>query len=202
MAVSFGAVVSPGPVSATVITEAPRQGWRVGPLISGGHSLMELIITVLVGLGLSAGLATPGIQTFIAIAGGILLIFIGGNYLYSVLAGGMHLPTADETAPSRSRLALFGLGALTTISNPFWYAWWVTVAPGYLAQARSLGVAALVVFFLGHISTDFLWNTLLATTTSAGIRLLTEKVYRGLIIVTGAFMLYVGVVFIRSAFIG
>jgi threonine/homoserine/homoserine lactone efflux protein len=174
----------------------------VGPLISGGHSVMELIITVLIGLGLSAGLATPGIQTVIAIAGGILLIFIGGSYLYSALSGGMNLPTAEEDAPSRSRMALFGLGALTTISNPFWYAWWVTVAPGYLAQARSLGIAALGVFFLGHISTDFLWNTFLATTTSAGTRLLTKNIYRGLIILTGGFMLYVGVVFIRSAFIG
>lgn len=202
MAVSFGAVVSPGPVSATVITEAPRQGWRVGPLISGGHTIMELAVTVLIGLGLSAGLASSGLQDGIAVAGGLVLIVIGASYLYSVLRGGMRLPEVDQQAPSRSKRALFGLGALTTVSNPFWYAWWVTVAPGYLSQAQALGAGALAAFFLGHISTDFAWNTFLAGATSAGRRLLTDRIYQGLIIVTGGFMLYFGVVFIRSAFSG
>jgi threonine/homoserine/homoserine lactone efflux protein len=198
--VSFGAVVSPGPVSATVITEAPRQGWRVGPLISSGHSIMELLVTILIGLGLSAGLAGSGLQNIIAVAGGLVLIYIGVSYLYAVLRGGMRLPEMDEEAPVRSKGTLLGLGAITTASNPFWYAWWVTVAPGYLSQAQALGIGALVAFFLGHISTDFAWNTFLAGATSAGRRLLSDRLYQGLIIITGGFMLYIGVVFIQSAF--
>lgn len=86
-----------------------------------------------------------------------------------------------------------------TISNPFWYTWWVTVAAGYLAQAQAISAAAVGSFYLGHISADFAWDTTLALASSTGRRWLTENRYRALIMVTGCFMLYLGVIFIESA---
>ncbi|MEK6587657.1 MAG: LysE family transporter, partial [Chloroflexota bacterium] len=53
--VTFGAVVSPGPVTAAILSESPRQGWKVGPLIAGGHSLLELLMVILIALGLAVG---------------------------------------------------------------------------------------------------------------------------------------------------
>lgn len=55
--VSFGAVISPGPVSAMIVTEAPRQGWRIGPLVACGHTLLELLMVLLITFGLSVGMA-------------------------------------------------------------------------------------------------------------------------------------------------
>jgi threonine/homoserine/homoserine lactone efflux protein len=94
---------------------------------------------------------------------------------------------------------MFLLGIGTTVSNPFWYTWWVTVAAGYLAQARELSLLAVGVFYLGHISADFAWDTALSVTTSAGSRFLTDQRYQTLIILTGLFMVYLGIVFLRSA---
>jgi threonine/homoserine/homoserine lactone efflux protein len=198
-AISFGAVVSPGPVTAAVISEAPRQGWRVGPLVSGGHALLELLMVVLIGLGLSSGMASPLIQDIIAMAGGAVLLFIGGSYLIAVRRGRMRLPQADQSLPARSAASLFSLGMLTTISNPFWYTWWVTVAAGYLSQAQAIGTGAVATFYMGHISADFAWNTFLSTATGAGRHLLTQKLYALLILITGGFMIFLGLVFIRSA---
>ena len=200
IAVSVGAVISPGPVTAAVLSESPRSGWRVGPIVTVGHALVELIMVVLIAIGFSSGLATPGVQRAIAFGGGLLLIFIGVSYLISAGRGSMRLPQSSGQHSPRSTRALFSLGVLTTLSNPFWYAWWVTIAAGYLAEARALGMAALGVFYLGHISTDFGWNSLLSSITAAGRRWLTPRRYRALLMLTGVAMAYFGLAFLRSAF--
>jgi threonine/homoserine/homoserine lactone efflux protein len=197
--VSFGAVVSPGPVSAAIVTESPRQGWRVGPLVAAGHTGLELIMVVIISLGLSAGMASPPVQRLIALGGGLVLVFIGCTYILHTVQGKIELPRPDRNAPPRSSAALLGLGALTTISNPFWYTWWVTVAAGYLSEAGELGIAAIIAFYLGHISADFGWDTTLSLATSVGARWLTDKLYRALILLTGGFMLYLGGVFFLNS---
>lgn len=197
--VSFGAVVSPGPVSAAIVTESPRQGWRVGPLIAAGHTGLELIIVILISLGLSTGLASPAIQRLISFGGGLFLLFIGITYIVQALRGTIRLPEPEHSIPPRSAAALLGLGVITTISNPFWYTWWVTVAAGYLGQAGELGLAAVAAFYLGHISADFGWDTTLSLATSAGARWLTDRLYRMLILLTGGFMLYLGGVFLGNS---
>jgi threonine/homoserine/homoserine lactone efflux protein len=198
--VSFGAVVSPGPVTAAILSEAPRNGWRVGPLVASGHTLLELLMVLLISVGLTSGMATPTVRNVIAIGGGIVLLWIGMNYIYSAWKGKMYLPEVKSQQPKRSPLSLIALGMITTISNPFWYTWWVTVAAGYLAQALTLGGAAIGAFYLGHILADFSWDTILATATSASRRWLTDARYRILILFTGGFMVYLGVMFLRSAF--
>ncbi|NIS79460.1 MAG: LysE family transporter [Anaerolineales bacterium] len=200
--VSFGAVVSPGPVSAAIVTEAPRHGWRVGPLVASGHTFLELIIVIFLSLGLSASMASPTVRTIIAVCGGAVLIWIGASYVIGSWKATIQLPRADGAVPSRSTFSLILLGMLTTLSNPFWYTWWVTVAAGYLAQAQAISPNAIAVFYLGHISADFVWDTALAATTSAGRRWLTDRRYRILILLTGGFMLYLGFAFLNGAIQG
>jgi threonine/homoserine/homoserine lactone efflux protein len=201
-AASFGAVISPGPVTAAIVTEAPRQGWPVGPLIASGHTLLELLMVILINLGLASWMSNPNLQIIIAASGGIVLIGIGSSYLFSAWRGTIRLPEADNRVPSRSRLSLISLGILTTISNPFWYTWWITVAASYLAQAQALGSIAIVAFYLGHVFADFAWDTALSIATSASRRWLTNTHYRFLIILTGGFMLYLGVQYIHGTLTG
>jgi threonine/homoserine/homoserine lactone efflux protein len=196
-AVSFGAVISPGPVSAAIVSEGPRQGWRVGPLVALGHSFLEGIIVILIGYGLSTGLASAGIQRGIALLGGFVLLWIGGGYLWRVRQGSLELPQPGINEPDRNALSLIGLGLATTLSNPFWYAWWVTVAAGYLAQAQALGAAGVAIFYVGHISADFFWDSFLAGAVSWGGRWLTNRRYQALIVITGGFLIYLGFNFFR-----
>lgn len=198
-AVAIPAVVSPGPVSAAIITETPRQGWRVGPLVAGGHSLLELGMVLIIHFGLSSTLATGMVRNLIAFSGAVVLLGLGIYYLRGAIQGSMRLSTPEINTPSRSGGSLFALGVVTTVSNPFWFTWWLTVAAGYLAQARSLNVLAVAAFYLGHISADFTWNSILGLATTAGRRWLTDARYRALILITGTFMLYLAGVFLREA---
>ena len=141
----------------------------------------------------------PLASTIIGLLGGLTLLFIGGNYIYGAARGKIQLPHPEQASKPRSYSALFGLGVATTVVNPFWYLWWVTVAAGFLAQAQAIGFATLAAFYFGHISADYAWDTFLSASASAGRRILTDARYRALIVVSGGFMIYLGVVFIVSA---
>ena len=201
VAVSFGAVISPGAVTAAIVMESPRRGWLVGPWITSGHVLIELGMVLVLSLGLSSVYAAALTQP-ISLAGGALLLAIGIGYLLSALLGKISLPEAGHAAPLRRRASLFSLGMAATLSNPFWYTWWLTVAAGYLAQVRPLGSAAIAAFLLGHAGADLGWNTFLSTMVSAGRRVMSDRLYRVLIAVMGGYMGYLGVVFLLSGIRG
>ena len=197
--IAIAAVVSPGPVTATILSESPRQGWRVGPLVAGGHSSLDLMMVVLISLGLATVLRLPLARTLIGLLGGLTLLAIGGSYIIAAARGTIHLPDPERAHRPSSYSTLFGLGVVTTLANPFWYLWWVTVATGYLAQAQAVGIATLAAFFFGHISADFAWDTFLSASVSAGRRFLTGRRYRVLILMSGGFMAYLGMVFFFSS---
>lgn len=72
----------------------------------------------------------------------------------------------------------------------------MTVAASYLSQALSMaGVAA---FYLGHVSADFAWDTALSSMVGGGRRWMTDRVYQVIIILCGAFLVYLGLVFLRQ----
>ena len=192
----MGAVVSPGPVSTAIVSQSPSRGWLVGPLISAGHALLELAAVLLIVFGLSATLAHPAIQTAVALLGGVLLLWMGGGLVWGALRGNLHLPGTGQDARRLSRWQIVGLGALTTITNPFWYAWWMTVAAGYLVFYNTVGAWAVLAFYLGHISADLGWNTLLSSVVGSGKRWITDRIYRGLIVVCGGFLVYLGITFL------
>ena len=198
----FLAVVSPGPVSTAIVSQAPRHGWKVGALVATGHSFMEFIIVALIAVGLSTGLAHPSILTTIAIIGGLLLVWMGADMLNGLRQGMIRIPGVDPNAESMTQAQLVRLGVITTLSNPFWYAWWVTVAVVPILEAQNLGLLAVLAFYLGHISADYLWDTFLSTVISSGKRWISDRIYQGIIALCGGFFVYLGVMFIGRGLAG
>ena len=106
--VAIGPVISPGAVSAAVVTEGARRGFRVGPLISTGHALMELLMVGALALGMGQVLRYPFLTSSIGILGGLFLVWMGGKMGWDALR---HKPTLPhpgehkhpETLPSSLR---------------------------------------------------------------------------------------------------
>jgi threonine/homoserine/homoserine lactone efflux protein len=194
--VAIGPVVSPGPVSVAVVTEGMRRGFRVGPLVSTGHALVELLMVGALMLGLGRALEYPALVAGVGILGGLFLLWMGGTMGWNVLRHKPGLPRPDEDSVVPGGRSLVGLGVATTVSNPFWYVWWIGMGSGYVLASGQQGPAALAAFYLGHISADYAWNTLLATTVASGRRWLSDRVYRVLLVVSGLFLVYTGVRFI------
>ena len=200
--VGFGAVVTPGPVTTAIVSESARRGFVVGPLVATGHSFLELIMVVLLALGLSAGLNTPVVVTLIAVLGGALLLWMGAAMAWGALKGRIALPKPGADAQRRNHWQLIGLGMGATLVNPFWYAWWVTVAATYIVSAQALGWLGVLAFYLGHISADYVWDSVLSGVVGSGRKWITDRVYKWLIIACGLYLVYLGSMFVTSSLAG
>jgi threonine/homoserine/homoserine lactone efflux protein len=202
--VGFGAVVTPGPVSTAIVTESARRGFLVGPLVATGHCLLELVMVLLLALGLTAGLNTPLVTASIGLLGGGLLVWMGATMAWGGYRGHIRLPRPGTDVRLLNNWQLLGLGVAATLVNPFWYAWWVTVGATYLAypEVQALGLTGLLVFYLGHITGDLLWDSILSGVVGRGRRWITDSVYKWLIVVCGAYLVYLGVVFVTTPLSG
>ncbi len=197
-AVGFGAVVTPGPVTTAIVAESARRGFIVGPLVATGHSILELIMVVLLALGVSAGLNTPTVTTAIALLGGALLLWMGAQMAWGAFKGKMVLPRPGADSELLNNWQLIGLGMGATLVNPFWYAWWVTVAATYVLTSQALGWEGVLAFYLGHISADYLWDSVLAGVVGGGRKWITDTGYKWLIVACGLYLVYLGGVFMTS----
>jgi threonine/homoserine/homoserine lactone efflux protein len=194
--VAIGPVISPGAVSAAVVTEGARRGFRVGPLVSTGHALIELLMVGALALGMRQVLRYPFLVASIGVLGGLFLLWMGGSLGWGALRREFKLPQPGEGGDIQTNRSLIGLGVATTVSNPFWYLWWIGVGGGYVLAIQQDGLVALSAFYLGHIAADYAWNTFLASVVGSGRRWLSDRVYRGLLLTCGLFLVYTGLRFV------
>ena len=173
---ALSGAMMPGPLLTATISESLRRGALTGPFLVLGHAILEVAMVGALLVGLAPLLARNLVFSAIALLGAAVLIW---------MALGMfrRLPRLriDWTARAERSGPLVPAGILISVSNPYWVIWWATIGLGYLVSCRALGAAGVIAFFLGHISGDLAWYTLISVLVARGRRLLTDRVYRGLI---------------------
>ena len=181
-AVGLTGAVSPGPMSASILGMSHRK-----PLLStlglvAGHGMLEAFIIV----GIIYGLRTLPFQTGISILGSAVIVVLGV----------MQFLAEPEKRPARTDDARtpFITGIILTLSNPYWWIWWLTFGAGFLALQP-----AYAAFFVGHISADLVWFGILAFTAAKGAALLGER-YRWVVKGSGVAMAAFGILFAVSIF--
>jgi threonine/homoserine/homoserine lactone efflux protein len=127
---------------------------------------------------------------------------MGAGMAWGGYKGRISLPKPGVQTRLLSNWQLVGLGFGATLVNPFWYAWWVTLGTTYMSgpQVQAMGFAGLLAFYFGHISGDYLWDSILSGVVGGGRKWISDRLYKGLIVLCGLFLVYQGYVFIRSAF--
>jgi len=138
-------------------------------------------------------LEQPLIIGLIAVVGGIFLAWMGWGMGYGAWTHRLSLEANEDTD---SKLGLVSTGSVVTISNPYWWVWWALVTPLYIEQSLAWGVVGLAILFLVHWSSDLGWLTGLAWLTGSGRALFSARIYRIVLIVCGAALLFFGVTFI------
>ncbi len=189
-----GALV-PGPLFTLTVSESVKRGFRAGPMIIIGHGLLELATVVFLVSGAAPYLSRMGARFFVGIAGGAILIVMGFALLKQ--AGGSRL----EITPGSEQTGLHPvvIGIVGSISNPYWVIWWLTIGLGYLLSSMQYGLPGILAFFIGHISADLLWYSMVSLAASKGRRVIGEKGYRIMLYGCGAFLICFGVWFISGA---
>jgi len=185
--IGFSGAMMPGPLLTATINESYRRGTIAGPRLMLGHSILELGLVIGLLMGLGDFLLLPTIKISIAIIGGFFLLWMGYGIVRDSLLHRVKLELA-ATGSTRT-LAPEAVGAFTSLSNPYWSLWWATVGLSYITIAAEKGTIGLTSFFLGHISADFIWYTLIAFAVTSGKRFLSDNVYRGILMVCGLFLI-------------
>jgi len=192
--VGFSGAMMPGPLLAVDIAETPRHGWQTGPIISIGHALAEIAVVVALASGFVALAENEGLARVISVVGGGALIVMGLMMGYDALK--QRVIYEAEKGGRRSQHRLAGKGIVATLSNPYWFVWWATTGLAFVVKSLKFGVIGPVVFYFGHIMSDFVWYTVVSVLLWRGKNLIMGKGLKILILGCAAFLLYLGASFI------
>lgn len=186
----------PGPVLAITISSVIQVGLIAAVLIMIGHSILELAMVLALALGLKNVLGNRYVTGFIGVVGGAVLLWFSYGMIKSAYLG-ISAPEAN-TMVQTSTITSFDLilkGIVTSASNPYWVIWWATIGATYMLVSLEKSVIGISSFYIGHISSDFVWYIAVAVALVLGKKVLSDRVYMILIIVCGLFLVYMGVYF-------
>ena len=143
--VGLSGALSPGPLLVVTIDSSLRRGWFGGVATVFGHFLVEGPLIVALAYGVGVILSDDVIKAAITIAGGIALLIFGGYTAYSSRRAELRLVdesgTVSQPPSLSSSLNSVLSGVVATVTNPFYWIWWVTVGLAMLTYAPLIAVA-------------------------------------------------------------
>jgi threonine/homoserine/homoserine lactone efflux protein len=168
--------VSPGPVLTLVVAETLKGGWLRGAAVAAGPLLADGPIVV---LAVSVLARVPrGLVPAISIVGGFFLVYL------AVTVG---LNGRRATLPRGQRLSARGgflTGLLARGLSPNPYLFWFLVGGPTLVQAGHSGWWTAAAFLVGYYSMVVGSNVGLALVLHRWIGLLSDRVYRALLLIS------------------
>ncbi len=194
--VGFSGAMMPGPMLSVTINSSIRKGYLAGPLIVLGHGILELTLIIAMVLGLKDFFSNPVVSGFIGIFGGCFLAWMGFGMIKSGIKKTVSLKNQEDAANRGKSLILTGI--VVSITNPYFVIWWASTGMELVRQSYVFGIAGILVFFAGHILSDFLWYSAVSTAFYKGKKLISDKAYSYIIIGLGLFVSGFSIYFIAS----
>ncbi len=195
--VGFTGAMMPGPVLIATILHSAKKGYMTGPLVTVGHAFVELIMAILLGLGLVLIIGSLEVRVIIRFLGGVALMWMGfeaSKYSKKATMEGL------VESESLSKVLMYGpilLGLLMSISNPYWWVWWVTVGNTFLIEGVAVaGLLGVATFYFSHIMSDLAWYTIVSSSIGKSRKAINDKVYRYVLVGCGIFLIGLGIIFL------
>jgi len=215
--VGFSGAMMPGPLLTVTIGETARRGFIAGPLIVLGHGILELILVIGLVAGLSIYLTQAAVFHWIAVIGGAFLIYMGYGMTRDAWTGKVSLslsgtPAQDTVSPSVNNMEVCEnktvdrknessihpvmAGIFISVANPYFTIWWATIGLSYITLSLKSGTPGIASFFSGHIMADLVWYSLVAAVIAGGRKFLSDRLYKGILITCGIFLVGLGAYFL------
>ena len=193
--VALSGALVPGPLFTITVGESVKRGFSAGPLIIFGHGLLEAVVVLLIVFGLMPAVSAEGAKLVIGLIGGIILILMGSMLLKDGRSARLEMKAEGRRAGMNPVVA----GIVGSLSNPYWVIWWLTIGLGYLVSALKYGPPGVIAFFAGHIAADLGWYSLLSLAVAKGRAVMSDKVYRIMLVACGLFLICFGSWFVLGA---
>lgn len=198
--VAFSGALMPGPMLTLVIASVAQKGFWTSVFIVIGHSILELLIVISFYLGVLKYLDNPLVIKIISIVGGAFLIYMAVSIIVSIARKKIKLDldakSIAKNLGTKNTFIITGKGILISLSNPYWYVWWLTIGATFMVKSVQHSFGGVAFFYTGHILADFIWYLFVGFLVSTGRRFFNQKIYIGILIVCSLFLLYLGVRFI------
>ena len=188
--ISASGVMAPGPLFAANITYGLKQGTRSGIKIALGHTMVELPLIVLLGIGVFSLESFPEFRPTITILGAITLFVFAGIQIRTVLK-------QDEIIQQNQRNNPIIVGVAFSALNPFFIVWWITIGFKLISDAMMMwSFFGILILFALHIWMDFVWLGATAFLASKSSKLIKNKGYKILITGLSLMLIYFGITFL------
>lgn len=187
--IGFVAGVSPGPVLTLVVTETLKSGWVRGAAVAAGPLLADGPI-VLIAVTVYSDLPATVVPA-ISVVGGVFLLYLAVTN--AVGARRATLPISEFRASARGGLVT---GLLARALSPHPYVFWFLVGGPTLTQALHVGWAAVAAFLVGYYATIIGSNIGLALALHRWMGLLSDRIYRGILLAASALLAVYGIVLV------
>ncbi len=190
--ISASGVMSPGPLFAANITYGLRQGTKAGIKIAIGHSLVELPLIILLGIGVLSLEIFPEFKTVISILGAITLFVFAFIQIKSTLK-------KNEKSETKLKQGPIITGVLLSALNPFFIIWWLTIGLKLISDAMAIWafVGILIVFVL-HVWMDFVWLGTTAFLISKSKKIISNTNYKIIMLALSGILIYFGITFLTD----
>lgn len=197
LTVGFSGAMMPGSLLTYTINQSLIYGPRSGVIITLGHALLELILLILIFLGLDIFLKSSAAQIIIGILGGLLLIYMGIDMILKSIKNKVSIQLDNKKADMKN---LFLSGIIVSATNPYFLLWWAVIGLGFVINSYdSLGYLGVGIYYVGHVSADFIWYGIISAIVGTTRKFIKEKPYRILIVILGCSLIFFGSSFLYNA---
>lgn len=190
--ISASGVMSPGPLFAANITYGLRDGFRSGIKIAIGHSIVELPLVILLGIGVFSLEIFPEFRVIISIFGAVTLFGFAIMQIKSIFRKNSGISTKPKHGPIIT-------GILFSALNPFFIIWWLTIGFKLISDAMLIwAFAGILIVFVLHIWMDFVWLGMVAFLASKSVKIISNKNYKIMISGLSLILIYFGITFLTD----
>ena len=188
--ISASGVMSPGPLFAANITYGLREGVKSGIKIAIGHSIVELPLVIVLGIGVFSLESFPEFRTIIAIFGAFTLFGFAAMQIKTTL----ERKKEKETKPRHGPIIT---GILFSALNPFFIIWWITIGFKLISDAMMIwAFAGILIVFVLHIWMDFAWLGITAFLASKSRKIISNRNYKIMMLGLSLTLIYFGITFL------
>ncbi|MGC8971197.1 MAG: LysE family transporter [bacterium] len=204
--VGFSGASAPGPLMALVLAQSSIGGWKKSLEIVSGHAILEGILITLFLFGFQPFLKNPIFLRTFSFIGSVFLSYSGIILFLSIIKNKIFsssiIDNSSKTKVYSFNPSLILAGALTSLANPYWLLWWLTVGVSFITQAKSYFTIGILTFYVGHILSDYIWYLFIGF-AGEGLSLpFWRKIYRYILIAASFFLVGFGMYFLRYALLG
>ncbi len=188
--ISASGVMAPGPLFAAAISYGLREGKRAGFKMAIGHTIVELPLVILLGIGVFSLESFPEFRTIISILGAITLFVFAIIQIKTIFG-------KKELILSKPKQGPLITGIIFSALNPFFIIWWLAIGFKLISDAMIMwSFAGILIVFVLHIWMDFAWLGTVSFLSSKSSKILSNKNYKVLMIGLSLMLIYFGITFL------